>query len=309
MKSIIRKILLGNATISEYSTVTVNEHAIPEKVYLQAGNSRIDISSLHWILCLEPLVFGVWLTKDADIQWLKKAKNSKIYFTDHAKKIVAVVTTTTTGSIEENDGILFLLTLQKSRIFHINFIKAHFIFERYYKKPGLSYNKLKAFAAAYSYPRKVRVVSYKDGDYFNIFPMDLVGDISQNNRFVFGLRHTNVTLKKIIGTQKLVISEVPFTAKPLIYELGKHHSSSLLSATELPFGLLTSHHFKFPVPGFANAYKEIRIIKNIDLGSHMLLWGEVLHSEKLNEAEGHLFHIHFLHYLHQKNNGYQYRLV
>ena len=305
MKAFFRKILFGDIPVREYSTITVND--IREKVFLLAGKARIDISSRHWLLCLQPVVFAVWVTDAEEINAVEQSEACKIHFNDN-DRTVAIVQLSVTGSIKEKEGILYLLTLQKSRISHIGFIKTWLLFNRYYKKPNQPFDKLKAFASAYSYPRKVRIVSFRSADHFNIFPMDLVGDIAGSNRFVFGLRHTNVTLAHLISTKKVVISEVPFTYKDIIYKLGKHHSQPL-SANSLPFATIHSRSFGFPVPVWANSYKEISIIKTIDLGSHMLLWGEVIAEEKLTESAGHLFHIHFLHYLHQKNKGHEYPLV
>jgi hypothetical protein len=73
--------------------------------------------------------------------------------------------------------------------------------------------------------------------------------------------------------------------------------------------LIESESFGFPIPAWANSYKEIQIVKTMNLGSHMLLWGEEIHERKLTEPTGHLFHVHFLHYLHQKKKGLDYPLV
>ena len=308
MKKLLRKLLFGDIPVSEYKTVTVDD-SIQETVYLEIEKRRSDVSSDHWLLCLEPVVFGVWLTNNSDIELLKRSASCKLNFTDHAKKTVAVTDLALTGSIEEPTGILFLLTLKNCKISHINPFKTRLLYQRFYKKPQQPFIKLKAYAAAYSYPRKVRVVSFQDDNHFNIFPMDLVGDISKNGRFVFGLRHTNVTLSHIIETKKILISEVPFSYRDAIYDLGKHHSGSPLSITSLPFGFITSKTFGFPVPEWANSYKEIQILKTVDLGSHMLLWGEIVHEENISTSTGHLFHIHFLHYLHQKNNHSEYPRV
>ena len=47
----------------------------------------------------------------------------------------------------------------------------------------------------------------------------------------------------------------------------------------------------------------------MNLGSHMLLWGEEINEKNLGESTGHLYHIHFLHYLHQKTKEQTYPLV
>ena len=109
--------------------------------------------------------------------------------------------------------------------------------------------------------------------------MDLLGDISQCNRYVFGLRHTNIALSKIIETGKVVVSEISFEHKDIIYQLGKHHSSIPPSLELLPFKVTTSQNFGFYIPDWAESYKEIKIERTINLGSHMLLWGEVLNQK------------------------------
>src|SRR4029077_16258381 len=114
-----------------------------------------------------------------------------------------------------------------------------------------------------------------------IFPMDLLGTIPGCNKHVFGLRHTNVALPKIIETGKMVVSEVPCEYKDIIYKLGSHHSVAPPSLDMLPFNVLTTEKFGFYIPEWAENYKEVQITRTINLGSHMLLWGEWEKENKL----------------------------
>jgi hypothetical protein len=309
MKKFLRKILFGNIPVSEYSTVTVRDDII-ERVYLETGNTRIDVSANHWLLCLDPIIFGFWFPKKENMISMGKKQAYKMFFNDSAKGggTVADLRVGFFDKIEEEDGTLLLLKLIKVKIHHINFIKTRLLFYRHYKKPEQDFHKLKSYSAAYSYPRRVRLISFKEGDYYNIFPMDLVGDIPQSKRYVFGLRHTNVTLPRIIETKKIAVSEVPYEYKNMIYQLGKHHRD-VMSITTLPFGIIQSDTWGFPIPGWANSYKEIRIVNTMNLGSHMLLWGEEINEKFLSHAPSHLFHIHFLHFLHQEKKGVAYPLV
>jgi hypothetical protein len=131
--------------------------------------------------------------------------------------------------------------------------------------------------------------------------MDLLGNIPGSDYFVFGLRHTNGALPRIIETGKLAVSEVGYAHKDIIYQLGKHHSGPPPAADELPFDLTLSKNFEFFIPGLAESYREVDIVRTLDLGSHMLLWGKVRDEQIMAAAGGHLFLVHFLHYLHQKN--------
>ena len=302
--------------IREYSTVTIRDE-VREKVYLKTRNLLIDISENHYLLCLEPIVFGIWIESSEQLTALDKKTDYTIYFNDSANgdgknkpgNVVAILHLEFFDKIQERNGSLFLLKMQKSRIFHLNLIKTFLIYFKYYKKPHLTFNKLKSFVSAYSYPRRVRVVSFRNNDYYNIFPMDLLGDIRQCNRYVFGLRHTNVALSKIIETGKVVVSEVSFEHKDLIYQLGKHHGSAPPALDLLPFKVTTSEKFGFYIPDWAESYVEIRIERTINLGSHMLLWGEVINQKTLKPHTSHLFHIHFLLYLHQNKKGFNYQLA
>ena len=316
MKNIFRKILFGDSVIREYSTVTISD-GIREKVYLKSGELLIDISGNHWVLCLEPIVIGIWIEDKEQLSALDKKMDYTIYFTDSdsggekniRRNAVAVLDLEFFDKITESKGSLFLLKMQKSRIFHLSFIQTFLIYFKYYKKPHLSFKKLKSFVSAYSYPRRVRVVSFKSEEYYNIFPMDLLGDISQCNSYVFGLRHTNIALSKIIETGRVVVSEISYEHKDIIYQLGKHHSSVPPSLDLLPFKVITSENFGFYIPDWVQSYKEIRIERTINLGSHMLLWGEVVNQKILKTNASHLYHIHFLLYLHQKKKGFNYQLV
>jgi hypothetical protein len=309
MKKFLRNILFGSIPVSEYSTVTI-EDQIYERVYLEAGGLSADISGTHWLLCLSPVVFGIWFVKKEDFHFFESKPEYKMYFKDSEvdASIVAVLKLNFFNKIEEPDGSLLLLKLSGARIHHINFIKIKLLFYKYYKKPEQDYYKLKSYSAAYSYPRRVRLISFQNEGWYNIFPMDLVGDIPQSKRYLFGLRHSNVTLSRIIENGKMAVSEIPYEHKDIIYQLGKHHRQPM-SETSLPFDLIRSEIFDFPIPIWANSYKEIRIVKTMNLGSHMLLWGEEVNQKYLSDSQGHLYHIHFLHYLHQKRKGLDYPLV
>jgi hypothetical protein len=315
MKSFLRKILLGDTEITEYSTVTI-EGEIKERVFFEAGQFMADVSLNHWVLCLEPIVFGVWFEKGKEID-VDKNSLFRLYFTHSStdipktakRKAVAISILDYFDQIDDEGGTLYLLKVKKSKIKHVNALKTLLLFFKYYRKPKLSFEKYKSLVAAYSYPRRVRIVSFLQGDYFNIFPMDLMGAIPGAARQVFGLRHTNVTLSKIAEAKKLVVSEIPYIYKDIIYELGKHHGGNPPSKESLPFETNQTENFGFPFPQWANSYKEIQILQTRNLGSHMLLWGKMLNEKELKASSENLYHIHFLLFYHQKLRRSEYPLV
>lgn len=315
MKSLFRNILFGNIEITEYSTITI-EGQVKENVFLETGDFIINVSEIHWLLCLEPIVFGIWLSRDGHKILPGGKTRCSLYFSGSSndfraakKNAVAIITLDYVDKIEEPGGTLYLLKLAGCRIHHVGLLKTFVLFHKYYKKPKFTFEKYKSLIAAYSYPRRVRIISFMQDDYFNIFPMDLLGEIPASGRYVFGLRHTNVALAKIIAAKKIVVSEVPYIYKDTIYKLGKHHGGSPPSPDSLPFALQKTENFGFLIPEWADGYKEVQILKTKNLGSHMLLWGEIINEKTLKQSPGNLYHIHFLLYYHQKLKRTDYRLV
>ena len=316
MKSAVKKILFGDTEVTEYSKITIPGEP-HERVYLELAGQMTDVSQNHWILCIEPIIFGAWVPNEALNRPSEGKAGYRIYFCDAAghdtgnikRNAVAVASLELFSHIEEQGGTLLLLQLAKSSIHHFNFITTQLLFSRYYKKEGMPFARFKSFVTAYSYPRRIRLVSFRQDNYYNMFPMDLLGDISHSNRYVFGLRHTNVTLGRIMETGRLAVAEIPFECKDTVYQLAKHHSSSPPSIDSLPFGTVESNHFGVYIPNWAVSYKEIKILQTINLGSHMLMWGEPVNETVLNGPAQHLFLLHFLQYFHQKGKGVAYPLA
>jgi flavin reductase (DIM6/NTAB) family NADH-FMN oxidoreductase RutF len=157
------------------------------------------------------------------------------------------------------------------------------------------------FCVAYSYPRKVILVSFLSGDHFNIFPMDFHGYIPKFNGYLLGLRSSNYTIDQIRKKKRIVICEVPASKQDIIYQLGKHHGKKPPSIDALPFSMDVSQLFQFPYPEFTLGYYEVQLTHTEELGSHILLLGEAVNYVKTHEPDRQLHHIHTIHHLHSKN--------
>jgi hypothetical protein len=315
--ALLAKALTGETTIRDFVTVGIDE-SIRETVYLRVGERTLDVTANQWLLGLDPRVVGIWLEPAEHSADLKKASSYHLYFMGsvpaHERQIetqaLAVLHLEPFTTVEHQNGTLMLLKVLSSEIRHLNFLKLRLLYWRYYRKPGVSFERTKAVAAAYSYPRRVRIISFGQGlDYNYIFPMDLLADIRQSGIYLLGMRHSNQVLTRIMTEKKIVVSEVSAEYKPLIYQLGRNHSASPPPLAELPCATLPSKEFGFHIPEWAQSYKEIHIRQTVDLGSHMLLFGEWQLNEIRKPATPRLHHIHFLHYLESKNNGLGYPVV
>jgi hypothetical protein len=306
------KLLSGESVIRDFLTIGIDDD-VREKVYLQANDQLLEVTRNQWLLGLDPRIIGIWTETP-----IPAAETYTLFFRDtpagspqragdHALGILQLEYV---DRLVENNGNLFLFRVQSSVIHHIDGIRARLLYRKFYKKPGVDFERLKAVAAAYTYPRRVRIISFQlDGNYNYIFPMDLLADIKSSGRYLLGMRHSNQVLKKIMEVRKIVVAEAPAKYKPVIYQLGRNHSAAPPPLSELPFATLPTRNFGFHVPEWVESYKEITIDKTIDLGSHMLLCGQWKEEVQLKPATPRLHHIHFLHFLYLKSKGLNYPVI
>lgn len=313
------RLLSGERIIREFLTVGIEdfEH-IREKVYLLAGDRVLDVTGNQWLLGLDPRIIGVWMAERTDAALLTPDKDYRLYFRDSSpsngdtfhRHALGVLRLEYADQLVEADGILFLFRVHTTSVHHIAGIRTRLLYEKFYKKPGVDFERLKAVAAAYTYPRRVRIISFQFGGTANyIFPMDLLADIRPVKRYLLGMRHSNQVLKHMGEVGKIVVAEAPAQYKKVIYQLGRNHSASPPPLEELPFGIVHTRQFGFCLPDWVESYKEITIRRMTDLGSHMLLSGNWTEEVLLKPATPRLHHIHFLHFLYLKGRGAGYPVI
>jgi flavin reductase (DIM6/NTAB) family NADH-FMN oxidoreductase RutF len=149
------------------------------------------------------------------------------------------------------------------------------------------------YGALYSYPRKVVAVSHVDATGYNIFPMDFQCLVEPDGICILGLRTTNITLQKILNTGSVTISNTHAVSLEQIYQLGSHHSASPPPMAELPFATSPGKLFGFPVPEFATGYSEIELKASRQLGTHMLMVGNVVNRVNPASPVNAIHHIHY----------------
>ncbi|HUB60525.1 MAG TPA: hypothetical protein VL978_07485 [Puia sp.] len=302
--AIYGKLLTGERVIRDFVTVGAGDR-LREKVYLAADGQRWDVTGRQWLLGLDPRVIGIWATED-----LAGRLSYTLHVRDGEEEELGVMTLEYTGRIVEENGTLYLLRARSTVVHHIESWRAWLLYRKFYRKPGVSYERLKAVAAAYTYPRRVRVISFRFGsDNHYIFPMDLLADIRDAGRYLLGMRHSNQVLKRIMEVGQIVVAEAPAEYKQAIYQLGRNHSASPPPPDQLPFGVVATRQWGYYLPEWVESYKEVRIGKTQDLGSHMLLCGEWDEEVVLKPETPRLHHIHFLYFLKGRGRGMGYPVV
>lgn len=298
------KLLTGERVIRDFMTVGAGDD-LREKVYLSANGDVWDVTDRQWLLGLDPRVMGIWATEDL---------GSRLFYMMHVQdgegNVLGELKLQYADRIVEENGTLFLFRVRSTTIRHIEPLKAQLLYQKFYKKPGVTYERLKAVAAAYTYPRRVRVISFRFGAGMHyIFPMDLLADIRDEGRYLLGMRHSNQVLGRIMEAGQIVVAEAPAEYKKVIYGLGRNHSASPPPLDQLPFGVVATRQWGYYLPEWVESYKEIRIGQTKDLGSHMLLCGAWEEEVVLKPATPRLHHIHFLYFLWAKGARLGYPIV
>ena len=294
----LKKMIYGNLNVSAFVVTRLFDHEIKETVFLKTGAVEIDITKRHGMICLAPFCVAIWLTPEQTTSFDPSTVN--ILF-KKGKSLSARISLSLIEKIAEGNTILLLYSATGASLYQLNPFYRFVTLYRFLKNKTTTYLQRKFIAALYSYPRKIIVVSYKEENYCNIFPMDIQGYIPESNLCILGLRTTNLTLGKILSTKKIVISDTNKADIKTIYSLGKHGSSAPPPIESLPFAVSNSELFSFPVPDFSSSYKEVEIIQHRELGYHMLMLGRIVNTKENQAEPSLLYHVHILEFM---NSGY-----
>ena len=289
--SLIKRLFFKDTKITTFFITRLAEHEVLEKVFLKKGNQEIDITLHHGMICLDPFCVAAWLTTeeinsiDPDKVEIRFVKGKILNASIHVSLIERIGT---------DSGVLLLFKIESVKNYQLTALHRLMLLGYYLRSKKNTYYSRKVISALYSYPRNIIIVSYKDEDYYNIFPMDIRAYLAEDDLYILGLRTTNVTLSKILETKKVVVCDTDSVDIKTVYDLGKHSSANPTPVNELPFSVTESEKFGFLVPDFTGSYKEIKIIHHKKMGYHMLLVGKVVNSKKLKPDYSSLYHVGFL---------------
>jgi len=282
--------LFGDQDQKQYLTVSLNQEQVIEKVFLRAGNHSLEISSRHFCLGQDPFLVGVCLSDDE----AEKLSDSFVVEISKLDNTIVSVRCRLDDSIQVGQGHLVLLVPDKKKFPLLNSLrqKSLVAYFHYHQKHKVSYEELNNFCAMYSFPRPVILTCFgKEPDY-NIFPMDLQGSVPNGDFHLLGLRNTNVTLKSMLDSKRVVICGIHSKYKKTIFKLGAHHSKEPPPVNELPFKTLESKNFGFLIPEIVEYYKELKIVESFNKGSHTIMVCRVVYHEPSKQSFPSLHHLH-----------------
>lgn len=164
----------------------------------------------------------------------------------------------------------------------------------YQKQPGNVYlagNLYNQVMISYSIPRKVCLITVRDGEYYNLFPTDLHGQVSSRH-YLISLRHEGMACRQVEAARKIVLSEMQATAYRMVYQLGKNHMQPLKQKGDFPFSSTESAHSHLPLPEQAAGYKELQLESSLTMGIHKILLFRINYEVPAGTEAPVLMHIH-----------------
>jgi len=296
---LIQKLFFRNTKITTFGITRLAPQQVGEQVFFKQGKYNIEITKHHGMICLDPFCVAVWLSKDEAKQ--VDIKSGTINFMGNGK-LNAAIKVSLIEKLPTDNGELLLYKVGKVKNYQQGILQRQVLFRYFLRSNKNTYHHRKVIGALYSYPRNIIIVSYKDEEYYNIFPMDIHSYIAEEKIYLLGLRTTNVTLNKILEAKKVVVCDTDAVSIDTVYMLGKHPSAEPTRVTDMPFTVSESEQFGFFVPDFTGSYKEIEIINNRKMGYHMLMIGKVVNEKKLKPESSSLYHVGFLQF---QQSGYQ----
>jgi flavin reductase (DIM6/NTAB) family NADH-FMN oxidoreductase RutF len=295
IKAIVRKFLFSNHTPRTFVPSKLSVHDIAESVFLVTERSETDITWEHCIVCHEPFQIALCTTPvSQDVLHFSSARVE----IRRNNAVSAEVTVQLKSKFEVPGNLVLVCEIKKARCHQLGYWQQYILLKRYFlNKKRDTFLQGMIYGVLYSFPRKVVVASYKDDAYFNIFPMDFQCWVEKANLIILGLRTTNTTLRRILASGMVVISDTSSTDLKTIYDLGRNHSSSPPSIDQLPFGVSHSEQFGFYVPDFSASYREFKIVKSFELGSHTMMIGSQVNAKAINENNSFIHHVHFFEFV------------
>ncbi|HEX3385462.1 MAG TPA: hypothetical protein VHS53_09755, partial [Mucilaginibacter sp.] len=288
---LIQKLFFNNAKITTFGITRLAPGQVKEQVSFKQGKHSIDVSRHQGMICLDPFCVAVWLSQEDAKQ--VDTQTGTLHFTGNGK-LNAKIKVSLIEKLPTEKGELLLYKVGKVKNYQLNPLHRQVLFRYFLRSKKNTFHHRKVISALYSYPPNIIIVSYKDNEYYNIFPMDIHSYIAEEKIYLLGLRTTNVALNKILEAKKVVVCDTNEVGIDTVYKLGKHPSADPTRINEMPFAVSESEKFGFYVPDFTGSYKEIEITTNRKMGYHMLMIGKVVNEKKLKPESSSLYHVGFL---------------
>ena len=304
----LKRMLLGGTNQPQQCTVGIQDPQREVSVWLHGIGAPRDVTFEHSIACASPFTICIggsdWQLRDA-------GKGPTLEFREHdgEGRLLAELGLRHTATIITDGPPLHLFQVDHCRNYCLpaGRLWAHYLHHAYLRWRSTSHIRLSALAAqamtaSFICPRRVVLVSAVWGDRCNIFPMNLLGSLS-DGYFAFSLDSTRLAAPLVAGAGTVALSGIPVGRAEIAQQLGRNHKKESVAWSQLPFPTTPSTALGIPVPCFASRVIELEVETIRNLGSHMLFVSRVIRDERRAAGEQ-FFMVHGIYQSWRLTHGY-----
>jgi flavin reductase (DIM6/NTAB) family NADH-FMN oxidoreductase RutF len=291
--AVLRQVLLGKTNLPQQCTVGIHDPQTEVTVWLHGIGAPRDVTFEHSIACAAPFTIcvggGEWpLNRDAGKRLALRFRER-----DGEKRLLAELGLRHTGTILTDGPALRLFQIHGCKNYCLpkGRLWAHYLHQAYlrWRNKSTSHIRISSRAAhamivSFICPRPVVLVSAVSGDRSNIFPMNLLGRVSEGY-FAFALDSTRLAAPLVAGAGSVALSSIPLEQSEVARQLGKNHKKESVPWNQLPFPTRPSTALGIPVPCFALRVIELHIETIRNLGSHTFFVARVIRDERRGEGQ------------------------
>jgi flavin reductase (DIM6/NTAB) family NADH-FMN oxidoreductase RutF len=289
MKSLLKRLLLGEETLPQEVTVAIREPQSEIAVWLHGRGAPRDVTYLHSIACASP--FMVCIPFD-DVETLKDLYGGdravlELRERTGAQRRLGKVGLRYSKAIPAGDSCLGLFRARHCVNYCVPKARfwGHYLQQAYWrwrdkKVPNvrMSATDEHAMMVMFICPRPVVLVTAMEKQGGNLFPMNLMGQLG-GGYFSLALNNERQASQCVKRSGRVALSSVPFEKAEVARQLAHHHREVSIDWNRLPFRVKDSSRFGVPVPEFALRVRELEVEAVEELGSHTFFIARILHEE------------------------------
>ncbi len=287
----VRRLCLGKTNQPQQCTVGISDPQAEVSVWLRGIGAPRDVTFAHSIACAVPFTICI-----GDGEWPRHqnpAEGLALEFREHdgEKRLLAQLGLRQTAAILTEGPALHLFQVDSCKNYCLpqGRLWAHYLHHAYLRWRSTSHIRMsacedRAMIAAFICPRPVVLVSAVSGDRSNMFPMNLLGSVS-DGYFAFALDSTRLAAPLVAAAGAVALSGIPLEQSEVAQRLGKNHKKESVPWNQLPFPTRPSKSLSIPVPCFASRVIELQIETTRNLGSHTFFVARVIRDERRGEGD------------------------
>jgi flavin reductase (DIM6/NTAB) family NADH-FMN oxidoreductase RutF len=289
MKSLLKRLLLGEETLPQQVTVAIREPQSEIAVWLYGKDAPRDVTHLHSIACASPFTVCIPFDNIETLEERYGGDKAVLELRERAgsQRLLGKIGLRYSMAIAAGESSLGLFRIKSCVNYCVPRIRfwGHYLQQAYWrwrdkKVPNvrMSATDEHAMMVMFICPRPVVLVTTMEEHGGNLFPMNLLGHLG-DGYFSLALNRERQASECVKRSGRIALSSIPFEKAYLARQLARHHLQASIDWDQLPFRVKASSRFGVPVPEFALRVRELEVQTVEELGSHTFFVARVLHEE------------------------------